>query len=91
MRRTEQKKALNALDQLAVYRSDSIRAAKRYALLSGAISIPIAFVAAGMPGHFLWRWLGVPLILAFLYTSGLLLFHGARLLWDWLEDLGKGR
>jgi len=89
MRRVEQRKSVSAQDEMAASRRESIRALKRYGLLSAVIAVPIGLVAAGMPGHFLWRWVGVPLILAFLCTAVLVLFHGSRLLWDWLEDLGK--
>jgi peptidoglycan/LPS O-acetylase OafA/YrhL len=89
MPRVEQRKSVTAHDEIAASRWESVRALKRYGLLSVAIAAPIGLVAAGMPGHFLWRWVGVPLILAFLCTAVLALFHGSRLLWDWLESLGK--
>jgi len=76
-------------DQIAIYRSESIRASKRYGLLSSVIAIAVVFIAYGMPGHFLWPWLGVPLVFAFAFTFALFLFHGARLLYDWLEAIGK--
>jgi peptidoglycan/LPS O-acetylase OafA/YrhL len=74
---------------MAETRIETARAIRRYALLCLAIAVPIALVSAGMPGHFLWRWIGVPLILAFLCSGGLLLFHCSRLVWDWMETLGK--
>ena len=75
--------------QIAIYHSESIKAAKRYGLVSCGIAIAAMFIASGMPGHFMWRWLGVPLILAFVFTFALFLFHGARLLSEWLQARGE--
>jgi hypothetical protein len=49
----------------------------------------VVLIAAGMPGHFLWRWLGIPLIIAFACAFTPFLFYGGRLLWEWLEKTGK--
>jgi energy-coupling factor transporter transmembrane protein EcfT len=38
-----------------------------HGLLLSLIRLLIIFVSAGMPGHFLWRVLGIPLIVAFVY------------------------
>lgn len=58
---------------------------KRYGLLTVAVSAAIIFVASGMPGHFLWRWVGIPLVILFALTFTPFLFYFGRLLWgvDW--------
>lgn len=69
--------------------AETIKGVKRYGLLSAAICIMVVLIAAGMPGHFLWRWLGIPLIIAFACAFTPFLFYGGRLLWEWLEKTGK--
>ena len=65
------------------------RGVKRYRLLSAASALGIVPVAAGMPGHFLWRWIGVPLVIVFVCAFAPLLFYGARFLWERLEGSGR--
>jgi hypothetical protein len=36
-----------------------------YGLLLLVNLVLAAFISKGMPGHFLWRWLGIPLLLTF--------------------------
>lgn len=62
---------------------------KRYGLLSGAVASGVVFVSAGMPGHFLWHWVGVPLIIMFGCAFTPALFYGGRFLWEWMERIGK--
>lgn len=62
------------------------KALKRYGLLNSVIVAGILFVAAGMPGHFLWRWIGIPLIVLFACAFTPLLFHFGRFLWDLIES-----
>ena len=65
------------------------RGIKRYGLLSAASASGVVFVAAGMPGHFLWRWIGVPLIIIFVCVFAPFLFYGGRFLWEWIEARGR--
>jgi len=65
------------------------RGVKRYGLLSAASALGVVLVAAGMPGHFLWRWIGVPLVIVFVCAFAPLLFYGARFLWERLEGSGR--
>jgi energy-coupling factor transporter transmembrane protein EcfT len=65
------------------------RGLKRYGLLSGVIALGVVFVSAGMPGHFLWPWVGVPLIIMFACAFTPVLFYGGRFLWEWMESIGK--
>jgi energy-coupling factor transporter transmembrane protein EcfT len=58
---------------------------KRYGLLNAAIVAGILFVAAGMPGHFLWHWIGVPLIILCACAFTPLLFYFGRFLWELIE------
>jgi energy-coupling factor transporter transmembrane protein EcfT len=62
---------------------------KRYGLLSALVAAAVVFVSAGMPGHFLWRWVGVPLIIIFVLVFAPFLFYGGRYLWEHLEDANR--
>jgi hypothetical protein len=46
-------------------------------------------VSAGMPGHFLWPWVGVPLVIVFACAFTPTLFYGGLFLWEWMERIGK--
>ena len=61
------------------------RGLQRYGILTAATATGVVLVAAGMPGHFLWPWLGVPLILLFVISFAPLLFYLGRFLWEALE------
>jgi hypothetical protein len=63
---------------------------RRYGLFCTVIAMGIVLVAEGMPGHFLWGWLGVPLVILFACAVTPLLFYAGRLLWEWMET-GKSR
>ena len=58
---------------------------KRYGLASALIATVIVLVSAGMPGHFLWKWVGIPLAILFVYAFSHLLFFGGRALFDLLD------
>jgi hypothetical protein len=58
----------------------TVRKCRIYGARVCMIAVPIALISKGMPLHFLWRWLGIPLLLAFacvftplLYFSGIAL------------------
>lgn len=61
------------------------RGLKRYGMLTALVVIGIVLISAGMPAHFLWKWLGVPLVLAFACTFTPLLFHIGRFLFECLD------
>ena len=69
--------------------SATCRGLKRWGLVSGLVALAIVFVSAGMPGHFLWQWVGVPLIILFACTFTPALFYGGRFFWEWMERSGK--
>jgi hypothetical protein len=51
---------------------------KVYGLLLGVNVAMIAFISKGMPGHILWRWLGIPLSLAFASLFTAFLFYASH-------------
>lgn len=60
-----------------------------YGLLLSFNLLLIAFILKGMPGHFLWRWLGVPLTLAFAYLFTAFLFYGSSVIHELLDRPGN--
>lgn len=51
---------------------------KIYGLLVGINVSFMIIISAGMPGHFLWQWFGIPLIIVFAYVFAALLFYAAK-------------
>lgn len=61
---------------------------KRYGTISLALLLAIIAIAGGMPGHFLWKWLGIPFIILFLCAFVPTLICGGRILGQWLTRRG---
>lgn len=74
-------------DWIQAERRATRRGVRRYGILSGILAVFVVLISAGMPGHFLWPWFGVPSVVLFACAFTPLLFFGGRLLWEWLEDL----
>ena len=58
---------------------------KTHGLLLALNLLLIGFMLKGMPGHVLWRWLGIPLVLTFAYVFTAFGFYAAHAigeLWD---------
>jgi hypothetical protein len=51
---------------------------KIYGLLLGVNLLLIFLISKGMPGHFLWRWLGIPLSITFVIFFAAFLFYVAN-------------
>ena len=58
---------------------------KRCGLLSLAAAVAVALLLKGMPGHFLWPVLGVPLIIAFACVFAPTLYYGAIAVGEWID------
>lgn len=61
------------------------RKLKRYGLLSLIAAVAVALLLKGMPGHFLWPVLGVPLIIAFACVFTPTLYYGAMAIGEWID------
>jgi hypothetical protein len=51
-----------------------LKGLKRYGYLTIAFTLCGVFVSGGMPGHSLWRWVGLPLPLVLAYVFALFMF-----------------
>ena len=49
----------------------------------------IVLLSKGMPGHFLWRFLGIPLAITFVYLFTAFLFYAAAALGEILDRTTK--
>jgi hypothetical protein len=58
---------------------------KVYGLPLSVNLLLIVFISKGMPGHFLWRWLGIPLSLSFAYLFTAFGFYAASAIGELLE------
>jgi hypothetical protein len=63
---------------------------KVYGFWVGLGAAVIVFISAGMPGHFLWHWLGIPVIIAFACGFTAFLFYAGQLAWDLLDRPRNG-
>ncbi len=62
---------------------------RRFGLLSLCTGSAIVFVAAGMPGHLLWDWVGIPLVVVFVCVFAPCLVFMGRFLGNFLDHFGK--
>jgi hypothetical protein len=45
----------------------------------------VVLISKGMPGHILWRWLSIPLALAFVYLFAAFAFYSAAAIGELLD------
>lgn len=58
---------------------------KVYGFWVGLSAVVIVFISAGMPGHVLWRWIGIPVLIAFACAFAPFLFYVGQLAWEFLD------
>jgi hypothetical protein len=56
----------------------------------GLSVVVIVFISADMPGHVLWRWVGIHVTIAFACVFTAFLFYAGHLAWELLDRPRNG-